>query len=229
MEQTPDFEGNADAFDVKLEAFEGPLDLLLHLIKTHELNIHNIPIALITRQYLDAIALMQELNLEPAEHRQRRDGTGRARRVAAHHDALARRERHVDDVADRRPVRHEHDPLAAPQRSDEAAHLGRLSFGVAAVFEDVCQRRPIAAAAKGELRRVARAAPGRMAHFRRAQFLLGEPLADALGVGHTDIVQIALARAIGEAPARRIADARSRLRMAHQDRDAALAQLGEQR
>ena len=41
--------------------FEGPLDLLLHLIKKNEVNIHDIPIALITAQYLDAIALMQEL------------------------------------------------------------------------------------------------------------------------------------------------------------------------
>ena len=46
--------------------FEGPLDLLLHLIKKNELNIHDIPIALITAQYLDAIALMQELNLDVA-------------------------------------------------------------------------------------------------------------------------------------------------------------------
>ena len=46
--------------------FEGPLDLLLHLIKKHEVDIHDIPIALITQQYLDAIALMQELNLDVA-------------------------------------------------------------------------------------------------------------------------------------------------------------------
>ena len=36
--------------------FEGPLDLLLHLIKKNEVNIYDIPIALITAQYLDAIA-----------------------------------------------------------------------------------------------------------------------------------------------------------------------------
>ena len=46
--------------------FEGPLDLLLHLIKKNEVNIHDIPIALITAQYLDAIELMQELNLDVA-------------------------------------------------------------------------------------------------------------------------------------------------------------------
>ena len=53
-------------FPVKLDNFEGPLDLLLHLIKKNEVNIHDIPIALITQQYLDAIELMQELNLDVA-------------------------------------------------------------------------------------------------------------------------------------------------------------------
>ena len=46
--------------------FEGPLDLLLHLIKKHELNIYDIPIALITAQYLEYLNLMQELNLDVA-------------------------------------------------------------------------------------------------------------------------------------------------------------------
>ena len=66
MDQHPDFESAPDAFPVKLENFEGPLDLLLHLIKKNEVNIHDIPIALITAQYLDAIALMQELDLDVA-------------------------------------------------------------------------------------------------------------------------------------------------------------------
>src|ERR671927_1794807 len=62
----PAFESALEAYPVKLEAFEGPLDLLLHLIRKHEVNIYDIPIALITQQYLDAIALMQELNLDVA-------------------------------------------------------------------------------------------------------------------------------------------------------------------
>jgi segregation and condensation protein A len=62
----PEFESAPDAFAVKLSNFEGPLDLLLYLIKKHELNIHDIPIALITAQYLDAIAVMQELDLDVA-------------------------------------------------------------------------------------------------------------------------------------------------------------------
>src|SRR5580765_6055869 len=66
MDQHTDFESAPDAFPVKLENFEGPLDLLLHLIKKNEVNIHDIPIALITAQYLEAIALMQELDLDVA-------------------------------------------------------------------------------------------------------------------------------------------------------------------
>jgi segregation and condensation protein A len=61
-----DFEPAVDAFPVKLSNFEGPLDLLLHLIKRNELEIHDINIAVITKQYLDAIQLMQELNLDVA-------------------------------------------------------------------------------------------------------------------------------------------------------------------
>ena len=66
MDPQHDFESSADAFAVRLEQFEGPLDLLLHLIRKNEVNIHDIPIALITQQYLDAIGLMQELNLDIA-------------------------------------------------------------------------------------------------------------------------------------------------------------------
>jgi len=65
-ESHPDFESAPDAFPVKLDQFEGPLDLLLHLIKKNEVSIHDIPIALITSQYLEAIALLQELNLDVA-------------------------------------------------------------------------------------------------------------------------------------------------------------------
>jgi segregation and condensation protein A len=61
-----DFESALEAYPIKLENFEGPLDLLLHLIKKHEVNINDIPIALITEQYLQYIELMQELNLDVA-------------------------------------------------------------------------------------------------------------------------------------------------------------------
>jgi segregation and condensation protein A len=62
----PEFESGLERFPVKLEMFEGPLDLLLHLIKKHELDIYDIPIALITRQYLDYIGIMEELQLDVA-------------------------------------------------------------------------------------------------------------------------------------------------------------------
>ena len=59
-----DFESSPEAYSVKLDAFEGPLDLLIHLIKKHEVNIYDIPIALITRQYLEYVEMMQDLNLD---------------------------------------------------------------------------------------------------------------------------------------------------------------------
>jgi len=61
-----DFESSPDAYTVKLDAFEGPLDLLLFLIRKSELDIYDVPIALITEQYLRYIAMMQELNLDVA-------------------------------------------------------------------------------------------------------------------------------------------------------------------
>ncbi|HEX8949693.1 MAG TPA: segregation/condensation protein A [Dissulfurispiraceae bacterium] len=51
---------------MKVPVFEGPLDLLLHLIKQDKIDIYDIPIAQITRQYLEYIEIMKELNLEIA-------------------------------------------------------------------------------------------------------------------------------------------------------------------
>jgi segregation and condensation protein A len=59
-------DNNISLYNVKLDQFEGPLDLLLYLIKKNELDICDIPIALITKQYLEYINLMKELNLEVA-------------------------------------------------------------------------------------------------------------------------------------------------------------------
>jgi segregation and condensation protein A len=61
-----DFESVLEDYPVRLQNFEGPLDLLLHLIKKHEVNIYDIPIALVTQQYLEYLDMMQELNLEVA-------------------------------------------------------------------------------------------------------------------------------------------------------------------
>jgi segregation and condensation protein A len=66
IDQTPEFESILDAYPIRLQNFEGPLDLLLHLIKQNELNIYDIPIAVITKQYLEYIELMQEMNLDMA-------------------------------------------------------------------------------------------------------------------------------------------------------------------
>src|ERR1039458_8742900 len=54
------------ALEIFLEAFEGPLDLLLYLIRKQNVDILNIPIAEITRQYTRYIELMQDLQLELA-------------------------------------------------------------------------------------------------------------------------------------------------------------------
>ncbi|MDH4183498.1 MAG: segregation/condensation protein A [Nitrospinota bacterium] len=54
------------AYNIKLDVFEGPLDLLLHLIKENQVDIYDIPIALITEQYFQYIEIMKTLNLELA-------------------------------------------------------------------------------------------------------------------------------------------------------------------
>jgi segregation and condensation protein A len=66
MDQPPDFEPSLDAIAVHLDNFEGPLDLLLHLIRKNEVDIYDIPIALITAQYLETLHVIQELNLDVA-------------------------------------------------------------------------------------------------------------------------------------------------------------------
>jgi segregation and condensation protein A len=55
-----------DPFRVQLPAYEGPLDLLLELIRKQQIDIYDIPIAKITRQYLDTIQAMQELDIKLA-------------------------------------------------------------------------------------------------------------------------------------------------------------------
>jgi segregation and condensation protein A len=58
-EQTKDYA-------IKLDIFEGPLDLLLYLIKKNEIDIYNIPVALITEQYLQYLKMIKSLNLDLA-------------------------------------------------------------------------------------------------------------------------------------------------------------------
>lgn len=56
---------NSD-YEVKLEIFEGPLDLLLHLIRKNEVDIFDIPIAIITEQYLEYLDMLKALNINVA-------------------------------------------------------------------------------------------------------------------------------------------------------------------
>jgi len=51
-------------YQIELDVFQGPLDLLLHLIEKEEIDIYNIPIAIITEKYLDYLHTLQMLNLE---------------------------------------------------------------------------------------------------------------------------------------------------------------------
>lgn len=62
--QQLEFESILGDLPVHLTNFDGPLDLLLHLIKKHEVDIYDIPIALITKQYLEYLELMIEINLD---------------------------------------------------------------------------------------------------------------------------------------------------------------------
>jgi len=63
LDAQPDFAESGDQYKVKLSMFEGPLDLLLFLIRKEEVSIYDIPIARITEQYLDYLRAMQELDI----------------------------------------------------------------------------------------------------------------------------------------------------------------------
>lgn len=64
--QAEGFEQIELPYQVRIENFEGPLDLLLHLIKKNEINIYDIPVAMIAQQYLAYLEAMEELNLNVA-------------------------------------------------------------------------------------------------------------------------------------------------------------------
>lgn len=53
-------------YTIKLETFQGPLDLLMHLIEKHQIDIYDIPIAEVTEQYLNYLATMEEFNIDAA-------------------------------------------------------------------------------------------------------------------------------------------------------------------
>ena len=64
--EEPEEEEDPNAYKVKLDVFEGPLDLLLHLIRKHEVDILDIPISLITKEYLKYLKVMQDLQIDVA-------------------------------------------------------------------------------------------------------------------------------------------------------------------
>jgi segregation and condensation protein A len=63
IEASPEFAAAEDQYKVKLPMFEGPLDLLLYLIRKEEVSIYDIPIARITEQYLEYVRAMRELDI----------------------------------------------------------------------------------------------------------------------------------------------------------------------
>ena len=65
------------SYHVRLTQFEGPLDLLLHLIRRDKINIYDIPISHITNEYLSYIEVMQELKLDRLDVVHRSEGPGR--------------------------------------------------------------------------------------------------------------------------------------------------------
>ncbi|HWV38357.1 MAG TPA: segregation/condensation protein A [Vulgatibacter sp.] len=65
-EPSAEFVAATRSFTLKLPVFEGPLDLLLHLIREHKLDVFDIPIAFVTEEYLAYLARMRELNLDIA-------------------------------------------------------------------------------------------------------------------------------------------------------------------
>ncbi|MDE0330563.1 MAG: segregation/condensation protein A [Nitrospinae bacterium] len=55
-----------ERFNIKIDVFEGPLELLLHLVREHKLDVHDIPVAFITDQYLKYVELLKKLNINLA-------------------------------------------------------------------------------------------------------------------------------------------------------------------
>jgi segregation and condensation protein A len=66
LEKKTPADSSSDQYRVDLPVFEGPLDLLLHLIRQHEIDIFDIPIAMITEKYLEYLEWMRVLNLDIA-------------------------------------------------------------------------------------------------------------------------------------------------------------------
>ena len=55
-----------DVYKIQLEAFEGPMDLLMHLIEKNKIDIYDIPVASLTQQYMEYLRKFQRFNIEVA-------------------------------------------------------------------------------------------------------------------------------------------------------------------
>ena len=119
-----------DALEVFIEAFEGPLDLLLYLIRRQNLDILNIPIVEITRQYVEYVDLMRELRLELAgEYLVMAATLAEIKSRLLLPRPAASEEEEVDPLADLARRLEEYEPYRrAAEALDELAREGRDFF-----------------------------------------------------------------------------------------------------
>ena len=159
-----EFESSLDAYPVKLENFEGPLDLLIHLIKKNEVNIYDIPIALITAQYLEYHRA--DAGAEPRRRRRvPRDGGDAHPHQVADAAAAARTRRRSDPEEDPRDalVRRllEHQKFkAAAELLHERETLRERAVAAARRPRGADRRRGVRAGARGRSLQPARRVPG---------------------------------------------------------------------
>src|SRR5680860_319895 len=176
-----------DALRVFLEAFEGPLDLLIYLTKRHNLDILDIPIADITRQYMDYVELMKDLQLDLAAEYL----LMAAMLAEIKSRMLLPRPVEIDDEADPRAelVRRLRDYERFRQAAEDIDALPRLErdiFNVAALPPEVSAPRPLPevslkdmlAAFKGVLRRAEMFSHH---HIRRESLSVRERMSSVLG------------------------------------------------
>ena len=178
---------------VKLPAFEGPLDLLLHLVKINEVEITDIPVALICNQFQEYLGLMEELNLDVAAEYifeaaqlihlksrlllpRRRDSEGATedprQELVERLLEYRRMKEAAQSLAEIDGIRHgvwTRPPESIPLPADETLDLGEVSlFDLLSALRDVVGR-------------YEREHPGPM-HVRRADFHVRDQLERLLGL-----------------------------------------------
>lgn len=132
-----------DALEVYLEAFEGPLDLLLYLIRQHNLNILDIPMAELTRQYMVYVEKMQAIKLELAAEYLLMSAMLIEIKSRMMLPKPAEIESEDDPRAElvRRLMEYEAIKLAA-QRLDEMPRVGEQLTVAAAYYEHISEQKP---------------------------------------------------------------------------------------